>query len=80
MYRRELILAIRRLPQSPKNIVKYCVRICIYNSKFIAVNRVGLTTYCECCVDHPFPYHMKVLGENRASYPRRYGHWVPYLN
>ncbi len=62
MYRRESILAIRRLPQSPKNIVKYCVRICIYNSKFIAVNRVGLMTYRECCVDRLFPYHMNGVG------------------
>ncbi len=30
--------------------------------KFVAVHRVGMMTHRECCVDHPFPYHVTGVG------------------
>ncbi len=59
LYRRDSILAIRCLPQSQNNIVKYReLWNCLYNINFTAVCQVGMMTHGKCCIDRLFPYHM----------------------
>jgi hypothetical protein len=48
--------------------------------KFLTVRLVILMTHRECCVDHPFPYHVTRIGRELSPPPHRKWQWVTYFN
>jgi hypothetical protein len=44
----------------------------------VAVCPVSLMTHCECCIDHPFLYHVIGVGWEPSTL-QRYRHWVPFF-